>query len=194
MRALQSLSSLFIVLAIWGGVSALELFPETIFPSPASVLVAAVDLVRDGTLTSDLKDSLGRACIGFLIGASLGVAVTVEQHSEPIGGNREMKAFGSFFGVRIEKGPRDQSDDLTTVVDHRSATVAVVDGGVQREHAFDHVPIQFGTVFDRTHDARVDMLGRLAQGIANHAAGLRDGCGGVGQGQVRAFDRIVQSQ
>jgi NitT/TauT family transport system permease protein len=75
MRAFQSLSSLFIVLAIWGGVSALALFPETIFPSPQSVLIAAVDLVSDGTLFSDLKDSLGRACVGFAIGASLGVAV-----------------------------------------------------------------------------------------------------------------------
>jgi NitT/TauT family transport system permease protein len=75
MRAIQSLSSLFIVLAIWGGVSALALFPETIFPSPQSVLVAAIDLVRDGTLFSDLSDSLGRACVGFAIGASLGVAV-----------------------------------------------------------------------------------------------------------------------
>jgi NitT/TauT family transport system permease protein len=74
MRAFQSLSSLFIVLAIWGGVSALALFPETIFPSPQSVLAAAVDLVRDGILFSDLNDSLGRACVGFAIGASLGVA------------------------------------------------------------------------------------------------------------------------
>jgi NitT/TauT family transport system permease protein len=74
-RLLQPASSLFIVLAIWAGVSALRIFPEAIFPTPWSVLVAAGDLYRDGLLFSDLFDSLSRACVGFAIGATLGVAV-----------------------------------------------------------------------------------------------------------------------
>jgi NitT/TauT family transport system permease protein len=75
MRVLQSASSLVIVLAIWAGVSALHVFPEAIFPSPWSVAEAAADLYGDGLLLSDLLDSLGRACVGFAIGASLGVVV-----------------------------------------------------------------------------------------------------------------------
>jgi hypothetical protein len=75
MRFLQTASSLLIVLVIWAGVSALHVFPEAIFPAPWSVLVAAKELYDDGLLFSDLAVSLGRACIGFAIGASLGVAV-----------------------------------------------------------------------------------------------------------------------
>jgi ABC-type nitrate/sulfonate/bicarbonate transport system permease component len=75
MRVVQSASSLVIVLAIWACVSALQVFPETIFPSPLGVAVAAVDLFNEGLLLSDLWDSLGRACVGFMIGTSLGVTV-----------------------------------------------------------------------------------------------------------------------
>ncbi len=74
-RLLQPASSLVIVLAVWAMVSALGVFPDAIFPAPDSVLVAGIDLYRNGLLFSDLLDSLSRACIGFLIGASLGVAV-----------------------------------------------------------------------------------------------------------------------
>lgn len=75
LRLLQPASSLLIVLAIWAGVAALRIFPETIFPTPWSVLVAAGDLYREGLLFSDLFDSLSRACVGFAIGASLGVTI-----------------------------------------------------------------------------------------------------------------------
>jgi len=71
----KSASSLVIVLLVWAAVSALHLFPEGIFPSPLGVWESAVDLYNEGLLFSDLKDSLGRAVIGFLIGSSLGVAV-----------------------------------------------------------------------------------------------------------------------
>lgn len=77
MRLLQSASSLVIVLVVWAVVSALGIFPEAIFPSPGSVLVAAIDLFHSGLLISDLLDSLSRACVGFFIGASLGVAIGV---------------------------------------------------------------------------------------------------------------------
>ena len=75
MRSLQAVSSLVIVLAIWAAVSVLQVFPEAIFPNPWSVLVAGKELYSDGLLFSDLAVSLGRACVGFAIGASLGVAV-----------------------------------------------------------------------------------------------------------------------
>jgi NitT/TauT family transport system permease protein len=75
MRSLQSASSLIIVLAIWALVAALQIFPEAIFPSPLSVATSFGELYNDGLLFSDLADSLGRAAVGFAIGASLGVAV-----------------------------------------------------------------------------------------------------------------------
>jgi NitT/TauT family transport system permease protein len=75
MRILQSASSLIIVLAIWALVAALQIFPEAIFPSPLSVATSFAELYNDGLLFSDLADSLGRAAVGFAIGASLGVAV-----------------------------------------------------------------------------------------------------------------------
>ena len=58
------------VLLVWAGVSALQIFPDAIFPSPLSVWHAGIDLYREGLLLSDMKDSLGRAAIGFVIGAS----------------------------------------------------------------------------------------------------------------------------
>jgi NitT/TauT family transport system permease protein len=75
MRLLQPASSLVIVLAVWAAIAALGIFPEAIFPTPASVLEAGVDMVRNGLLLSDLQDSLSRACVGFFIGASLGVSI-----------------------------------------------------------------------------------------------------------------------
>jgi NitT/TauT family transport system permease protein len=75
MRFLQPASSLIIVLAIWALVSAFHVFPEAIFPTPWSVLIAAKELYSDGLLFSDLADSLGRASVGFAIGASLGVVI-----------------------------------------------------------------------------------------------------------------------
>ncbi len=50
-------------------------FPETIFPDPVAVYQAALEMIESGVLWSDIGVSMSRAAIGFLIGASLGVAV-----------------------------------------------------------------------------------------------------------------------
>jgi NitT/TauT family transport system permease protein len=68
-------SSLLLVLVIWTAVCALKLVPEALFPSPASVLAAAIDLWDSGTLMSDLAASVSRAAVGFGIGAVSGVFV-----------------------------------------------------------------------------------------------------------------------
>ena len=44
----KAASSLVMVLLVWAGVSALQIFPEAIFPSPLSVWHSAVDLYREG--------------------------------------------------------------------------------------------------------------------------------------------------
>lgn len=67
--------SLLGVLAVWQLISSFRLVNPTLFPSPVDVAVAAVDLARSGVLLGDLRVSLGRASVGFAIGASLGVVM-----------------------------------------------------------------------------------------------------------------------
>lgn len=67
--------SLIGVLAAWQAISAFKLVNPTLFPSPLDVAAAAVDLAQAGVLLGDLAVSLGRASVGFAIGASLGVVV-----------------------------------------------------------------------------------------------------------------------
>lgn len=74
-EAATPLVSFLLVLAIWAAVGAVGAFPETIFPAPWTVFSAAVEMAQSGVLFSDLSVSLGRAAVGFTIGASLGVAV-----------------------------------------------------------------------------------------------------------------------
>lgn len=67
--------SLGFVLAIWAGVSASGSVNETLFPAPWTVVEAFGEMAAQGVLAKDLSVSLGRAAVGFLIGATLGVAV-----------------------------------------------------------------------------------------------------------------------
>ncbi len=74
-NALNIVVSLGIVLAIWAIVTAFKLINPALFPSPADTLAAAIDMLHSGIFFSDLGASLGRAAVGFAIGAVLGVAV-----------------------------------------------------------------------------------------------------------------------
>ncbi|NYS77431.1 ABC transporter permease [Halomonas glaciei] len=67
--------SILFVLLIWTLFSALNIMPQAILPSPASVWSATVEMAENGTLGRDLTVSLSRATIGFSIGTSLGVLV-----------------------------------------------------------------------------------------------------------------------
>lgn len=64
---------LAVILATWQGIFELRLFNPVLFPSPAQVYLAAIDLARSGVLLSDLAASLRRAGTGFVIGATLGI-------------------------------------------------------------------------------------------------------------------------
>ena len=61
------------VLGLWSLVGLSGAIPEAIFPTPWSVWLATVEMWDNGSLQSDLRVSLGRAGIGFVIGATLGV-------------------------------------------------------------------------------------------------------------------------
>lgn len=63
------------ILGLWALVTASGLVNRELFPSPAMVWTAAVELWDEGVLTSDLAASLGRAAIGFALGSVAGVLV-----------------------------------------------------------------------------------------------------------------------
>jgi hypothetical protein len=77
MRLLQSAVSLAIVLAIWAAVSALQLFPEAIVPTPLSVLAAVGDLYNQGLLFSDLATASGAPASASSSAPRWGVAIGV---------------------------------------------------------------------------------------------------------------------
>lgn len=71
----KPLISFGFVLAIWSVVALLKVVPGTIFPSPWATWFATIEMWQNGTLPNDLRVSMGRAAVGFSIGASLGVLI-----------------------------------------------------------------------------------------------------------------------
>lgn len=61
------------ILVAWQLFSKSGFVNPILFPSPATVAAAAIDMAHAGVLWKDLKISIGRAAIGFLIGSSSGV-------------------------------------------------------------------------------------------------------------------------
>ncbi|MBT1182292.1 ABC transporter permease subunit [Bifidobacterium sp. CP2] len=62
----------FVILAAWQAVTAGGIVSPTIFPTPASVVQAAIDLSATGELWTDILVSTERALAGFVIGGSIG--------------------------------------------------------------------------------------------------------------------------
>lgn len=65
--------SLAAVVAVWALVTESGLANTDLFPSPAMVWSAAVGLYQEGLLLDDISVSVGRAAVGFVIGATAGV-------------------------------------------------------------------------------------------------------------------------
>ncbi|PHR91157.1 MAG: ABC transporter permease [Blastopirellula sp.] len=63
------------IIAVWWIVAGSGAISQDLFPTPALVFWAAVELYQDGVLISDLKVSMTRAGIGFSIGATLGILI-----------------------------------------------------------------------------------------------------------------------
>jgi ABC-type nitrate/sulfonate/bicarbonate transport system permease component len=74
-RAVNVAVSLGAVLVVWEIISLLKIVNPALFPSPPEVWSALLEMMQSGLFFSDLGASLGRAAIGFAIGASLGVLV-----------------------------------------------------------------------------------------------------------------------
>lgn len=64
-----------IVVAVWAALSALRIFPESLFPSPAQVARGFAEEVRSGRLFNDLVASLFRVTTGFVLAVASGVPI-----------------------------------------------------------------------------------------------------------------------
>jgi NitT/TauT family transport system permease protein len=62
-----------VLVAVWGGVAALGIFPESLFPTPLAVARALVLEMRSGRLVDDAIASLFRVTSGFLLAVVFGV-------------------------------------------------------------------------------------------------------------------------
>lgn len=71
----QFLVSMGLFLLLWTGVSTSGYVNPEFIPAPRTILLAGVELYRDGVLLSDLAVSLQRAAIGFALGSFLGVVL-----------------------------------------------------------------------------------------------------------------------
>lgn len=74
-RVTQVVVSLGLLLVVWGAASSAGWLNPDFVPSPAAILRAGAELHQDGVLLSDLAVSFRRAAFGFVLGASLGVAL-----------------------------------------------------------------------------------------------------------------------
>jgi ABC-type nitrate/sulfonate/bicarbonate transport system permease component len=72
-----SWTGVFLVLAAWQVIAALQLISPSIFPGPVQVAEAAVDRVPFDELAGHVGASLSRVAAGFAIGAALGILVGV---------------------------------------------------------------------------------------------------------------------
>jgi len=65
--------ALFLVL--WQIIGLTKVINPVVFPTPIQVFKALADYFHSGELMSDLLASLGRMCVGFLIGSTLGIII-----------------------------------------------------------------------------------------------------------------------
>ncbi|HTU98937.1 MAG TPA: ABC transporter permease [Luteitalea sp.] len=64
-----------VIVAIWAGVSALGLFPDSLFPNPSSVARGLAIEAASGRLLKDVLASIFRVGAGFLLAVAIGVPV-----------------------------------------------------------------------------------------------------------------------
>jgi NitT/TauT family transport system permease protein len=62
-----------VLIGIWAALASLQLFPASLFPTPAAVAAGLAHEVASGRLFDDAIASLFRVMLGFLLSAALGV-------------------------------------------------------------------------------------------------------------------------
>ncbi|HBI02914.1 MAG TPA: sulfonate ABC transporter permease [Paenibacillaceae bacterium] len=74
-KLLNIIIGLFILLAIWEGIVLTGLYETSLLPSPLDVFIGMVELIKDGTLFTDIKVSLYRFFAGYLSAVILAVII-----------------------------------------------------------------------------------------------------------------------
>lgn len=74
-KLLNIIIGLFILLAIWEGIVLTGMYERTLLPSPLDVFIGMVELVKDGTLFTDIKVSLYRFFAGYLSAVILAIII-----------------------------------------------------------------------------------------------------------------------
>ena len=70
---LRRLGALAVALLLWQAIA--TVLNSSIVPAPVDCFVAAVDAVKDGSLLKNVKASLGRVAVGYVVAAILGVVL-----------------------------------------------------------------------------------------------------------------------
>lgn len=70
---LLALAGPALLVAVWAGLSALQLFPDSLFPRPIDVVRGVGTEFSSGRLVTDIIASLFRVCAGFFLAVALGV-------------------------------------------------------------------------------------------------------------------------
>ncbi|MGP5635152.1 ABC transporter permease [Corynebacterium variabile] len=76
-------TSFIVVLAAWWLITALELVDSTFLPSPADVVHVISDTATNGQLWSDMRISVWRVMVGYLLAVVLAVPIGVFAGSSP---------------------------------------------------------------------------------------------------------------
>lgn len=74
---LISVASLILAALCWEAVSRSGVVPRKLFPAPTDVAEALATWALHGSMVNDLSASLGRALLGYALGALLGVSVGI---------------------------------------------------------------------------------------------------------------------
>jgi len=65
------------LIVIWEILAKLNVYNTLLLPPPNESIKALIDLWQDGTLASDLCDSMGRYLPGFILGSTIGIALGI---------------------------------------------------------------------------------------------------------------------
>jgi NitT/TauT family transport system permease protein len=74
-RRLLPIIVLILLLALWWMLSALHVYPESVFPSPQAVARGFVEEIKAGRLFDDLVASVFRVLSGFALAVALGIPI-----------------------------------------------------------------------------------------------------------------------
>jgi sulfonate transport system permease protein len=85
--AWQRLLSPLVIVVLWQLAASTGLLPERLLASPIKIIATATDLIQEGVLPDAIAVSLGRAAIGFTLGALVGIGLALVAGLSRVGEN-----------------------------------------------------------------------------------------------------------